>query len=88
MDIADKINYENDTTTDGNADFTHVSATSITTTRLFSVNTSTSAPDLVDNELVTLQLKDKNKHGDYATSLKLPKGKVNKDNFVECRKSN
>ena len=51
------------------------------------VNISTSVPDLSNGELVALQLKDKNKNSDFAPGLKLPKGKVNKNNFEECMKS-
>ena len=38
--------------------------------------------------MVALQLKDKNENSDFALVSKLSKGKVNKDNFEECRKSN
>ena len=68
---------------------THAAAASIsaTSTGLASIDTSTAAPDLTDDELVTLQLKDKNDNNDFAPYLKLPKGKVNENNFEECMKS-
>ena len=44
-------------------------------------------PDLSDDELVTLQLKEQNQNSDFAPMLTLPKGKVNKNNFEECMKS-
>ena len=53
---------------------------------LCSVNTLSSAPDLSNDELAALKLKDTNKNNDYALYLKLPKGKVNGNNFEECIK--
>ena len=38
-------------------------------------------PDLSNDELVALQLKDTNKNSDFAPCLKLLKGKVNENNF-------
>mmetsp|Transcript_48987 Transcript_48987/g.49742 ORF Transcript_48987/g.49742 Transcript_48987/m.49742 type:complete len:177 (+) Transcript_48987:844-1374(+) len=61
--------------------------TSITTTGLSSVHVNTPAPDLSDDELVTLQLKDKNINNEFAPMLTLPKGKVNENNFEDCMKS-
>ena len=58
MDAANNINCGNNNANDDNVNVTHAAATSITTTRLYSVNTSTSTPDLSDDELVALQLKD------------------------------
>ena len=68
-------------------DVIHAAAASITTAGLSSVNTSNFAPDLSNNELVTLKLKDKNDNSDFAPTLTLPKGKVNENNFEECMKS-
>ena len=68
-------------------DVTHAAAASITTIGLSSVNTSSSTPDLSNDELVALKLKDKNDHSDFALTLTLPKRKVNENNFEECMKS-
>ena len=76
-----------DSTYNENTDVTHTAAASVTTTGLSSVNTFNSAPDLSNDELVALKLKDKNEHSDFAPMLKLPKGNVNKNNFKECMKS-
>ena len=65
----------------------HTPAASLTTTGISSVHIISSAPDLSDDELVTLQLKDKNSNNDVALMLTLPKGKVNENNFEECMKS-
>ena len=65
----------------------HAPAASITTTGLSSVHVNSPAPNLSDDELVTLQLKDKNPNNDFASMLTLPKGKVNENNFEECMKS-
>ena len=70
-----------------NANVTHATAASITTTGLYSVNTLPSAPDLPDDELVALHLKDTNKNNDFAPYLILPKDKVNKNNIEEYMKS-
>ena len=65
----------------------HVLAASITTTNLFPLQVNSSAPDLSDDELVTLKLKEKNESNDSAPMLTLPKGKVNENDFEECMKS-
>lgn len=65
----------------------HTLATSITTTSLSSIHVNSPAPDLSDDELVTLKLKDKNPNNDFAPMLTLPKGKVNENNSEECIKS-
>ena len=51
------------------------------------IYTSNSAPDLSTDELVALNLKDKNENSDFAIKLTLLNGKVNKNNFEECMKS-
>ena len=61
-----------------NTDVEPTAAASITTTGLSSVNTSSSTPDLSDDELVAFKLKDKNDTSDFATTLTLPKEMVNK----------
>ena len=71
---------------DGNVNVTYAAPASVTTYGLSSVNNFTSVPDLSDDELIALQLKDKNKNGHFAPGLKLPKGKVYKNNFEECVK--
>ena len=76
MNTAKNIDRDND-----NIDDIHATATSVTITGLSSVNTLPSAPDLSDDELVILQLKDTNKNNHFAPYLKLPKGKINKHNF-------
>ena len=68
-------------------DVTHATAASITTTGLSSVNTSRSAPDFSNDELVALKLKNKNDNSDFSPALTLPKGKLTKNNFEECMKS-
>ena len=65
----------------------HASAASITTTGLSSVHVNSPTPDLSNDKLVTLQLKDKNPNNDFAPMLTLPKEKVNENNFEECMKS-
>ena len=59
-------------------DVEHAPAASITTTGISSVHVNSPAPDLSNDELVTLQLKDKNPNNDFAPMLTLPKGKVKK----------
>lgn len=86
MDASDNIDRENDNTNDDNADVVYAAAVSVTT-GLSSINTSISAPDMSDDKLVALQLKDKNENSDFNPCLKLPKSKVNKNNFEECMKS-
>ena len=85
MEAAQRIDRGDNTTKE--ADVTHAAAATVTTSGLSSINTSNSAPDLSDDELVALQLKDKNENNDFAPVLKRPKGKVNKNNFEECMKS-
>ena len=75
-----------DSTDNKDNDVTHTAAAFITTTSLSSVNISSSASDLSDDESVTLKLKDKNWNSDFAPTLTLPIGKVNKYNFEECIK--
>ena len=88
MEAQQLADLENGSTDHNNTDVEHAAAASIiTTTGLSSVNTSSSAPDLSDDELVALKLKEKNDTSDFATMLTLPKGKVNKNNFEECMKS-
>ena len=88
MEAQQLADLENGSTDQNNPDVEHAAAASITTTtELSSVNTSNTAPDLSNDELVTLQLKDKNDTSDFAPTLTLPKGKVNKNNFEECMKS-
>ena len=70
-----------------NDDITHAPAASVTTTVQPPGNLFEPAPDLSDDELVNLQLKDNNDNNDYAFIPKLPKGKVNKNNFEDCMKS-
>ena len=82
MDASNNIDHDND-----NADVMHATAATVTTTGLSSVNTSPSAPDLSDDTLVTLQLKDKNKNSDFVPCPKLPKGKVNNHNFDKYMES-
>ena len=53
----------------------------------FKISTSSSAPDLSDDKLVALKLKDKNDNSDFAPTLTQLKGKVKKNNFEECMKS-
>ena len=65
----------------------HAPAASITTIGLSSVHVNSPAPNLSDDELVTLKLKDKNPNNDFAPMLTLSKGKVNENNFEECMKS-
>ena len=65
----------------------HAPAASITTTGLSSIHVNSPAPDLSDDKLVTLQLKDQNLNNDFALMLTLRKGKVNENNFEECIKS-
>ena len=65
----------------------HAPAASITTTGISSVHVNDPPPNLSDDELVTLQLKDQNPNNDFAPMLTLPKGKVNENNFEECMKS-
>ena len=65
----------------------HAPAASVTTTDLSSVYVNSPDPDLSDDKLVTLQLKDQNPNNDFAPMLTLPKGKVNENNFEECMKS-
>ena len=74
-------NTSNNTTKE--ADVTHTAAATVTTSGLSSVNTSDSAPEISDDELVALQLKYKNENNNFVPVLKLPKGKVNKNNFEE-----
>ena len=62
-------------------DVTHAAVASIAAVDQSSINTSVSAPDLSDDKLVALQLKDTIKNNSFAPCLKLPKGKVNKNNF-------
>ena len=77
-----------DPTDTKNTDVIHDAAASVSTTGLSSVNTSNSAPDLSNDELVALQLKDKNENNsEFTLVLKLPIGKVSKNNFEECKKS-
>ena len=64
----------------------HAPAASITTTGLFSVHINSPAPDLSNDKLVTLKLKDKNPNNDFPSMLTVPKGKVNETNFEECMK--
>ena len=88
MEAQQLADIENGSTDQNNPDVEHAAAASITTTTdLSSVNTSNTAPDLSDDELVALQLKDKNDTSDFAPTLTLPKGKVNQNNFEECMKS-
>ena len=54
-------------------DVNHAAAASITTTGILSVNTSSFALDLTNDELVVLKLKDKNDHSDFSPTLTLPK---------------
>ena len=68
-------------------DVEHAPAASITTTGLSSVHVNSPAPNLSNEELVTLKLKDKNPNNDFAPMLTLPKGKVNINNFEECMRS-
>ena len=65
----------------------HSLVASITTTDLSSFQVNSPAPDLSDDKLVTLQLKDKNLNNEFAPMLTLRKGKVNWNNFVDCMKS-
>ena len=65
----------------------HAPAASITTSGLSSLHVNSPAPDLSNDKLVTLQLKDKNPNNDFAPMLTLPKGEVNENNFEECMKS-
>ena len=65
----------------------HAPAASITTTSISLVQVNDPAPDLSENELVTLQLKEQNRNSDFAPMLTLPKGRVNENNFEECMKS-
>ena len=76
MDAAKKFNDDVDDADD--VDVAYAATASVTTPGLFSVNTSSSAPNLLDDELVALQLKDINENNDFAPYLKLPEGKVNK----------
>ena len=69
-----------------NTDVSHAAAASVTSTGLSSVNTFNSTLDLSNDELLALKLKNKNEISDFAPLLKLPKGKVNKNNFEECMK--
>ena len=78
MNAANNIDRGNNNTDDGNAHITHAAAASVTTSGLSFVSTSTSVPDLSDDELVALQLKDKKENSNFVPSLKFPKGKVNK----------
>ena len=88
MEAQQLADLENGSTDHNNTDVEHAAAASIiTTTGLSSVNTSSSAPDLSDDELVALKLKDKNDNSDFSPTLTLPKGKVNEYNFEECMKS-
>ena len=70
-----------------NQNVEHAPAASITTTSVSSVQVPDPTPDLSDDELVTLQLKEQNQNSDFAPMLTLPKGKVNENNFEECMKS-
>ena len=75
-------------TDQNNPDVEHAAAAFITTTTdLSSVNISNTAPHLSDDESAALQLKDKDDTSDFAPTLTLSKGKVNKNNFEECMKS-
>ena len=56
----------------------HAPTASITTTGLSYVYVNSPTPDLSDDKLVTLQLKNKNINNDFALMLTLPKDKVNK----------
>ena len=87
MEAKQLADFGKDFTDNKDTDVTHAAAASITTTGLSSVNTSSSAPDLFDDELVALKLKDKNENSDFAPTLTLPKSKVNETNFEECMKS-
>ena len=44
-------------------------------------------PDLFNDKIIALQLKNTNKKNDFDPYLKLPKGKVNENNIEECMKS-
>lgn len=85
MDAANKIDRGDDNNDNANTDVTHAAATSIITSGLYSVNKFTSVPDLSDDELVTLQLKNKKKNSNFVLVLKFPKGKRNENNFEECK---
>ena len=61
-----------------NQNVEHAPAASITTTNASSVQVKDPTPDLSDDELVSLQLKEQNRNSDFAPMLTLPKGKVNK----------
>ena len=82
IDATSNIDCDNDSANaNANDDVTYAAVASVITTGLSSVNTSTSAPDLSDDEFVTLKLKNKNKNSDFAPGLKLPKGKINENSF-------
>ena len=88
MEAQQLADLENGSTDQNNSDIKHAPAASVTTTTgLSSINTSSAAPNLSDDELVALKLKDKNDTSNFAPTLTLPKGKVNKNNFEECMKS-
>ena len=84
MDDANNNDRNND---NDSANVTHVATACVTTNELFTVNTLPSAPDLFNDELVALQLKDTNENNYFAPYQKPPKGKVNANNFEKRKKS-
>ena len=79
MEAKRLVDLEEGFTSNNVADVKHAPAASIITTGLSSVHVNSPAPDLSDNELVTLQLKDKKPNNNFAPMLTLPKGKVKKN---------
>ena len=77
MEAQQLVDLQNGLIDHNNSDVEHAAAASITTTtRLSSVNTFSAAPDLSDDELVALKLKDKNDTSDFAPTLTLPSMKI------------
>ena len=87
MEVKQLANLGQGSTDNKDTDVAYAAAASITTICLLSVNTSSSTPNLSNDELVVWKLKDKNSNSDFAPTLTLPKGKVNKNKFEECMKS-
>ena len=65
----------------------HATVAFITIIGLSTIQMNSPAPELSDDKLFTLQLKDKNLNIDFAPIMTLLKGKVNTNNFEDCMQS-